>query len=113
MTYRVIYDDQWFRTIPSVMIDARAGTPLANATGAVMETYIQAQLALIIPGVLTYKIETNSGNLAGVFALNVVGNVATLLFSILRPAFIGDSDNITMEISTFIQGNYFLYDIGS
>ena len=110
MMYRVIYDDQYFRTIPACMIDARVGTPLANATGAMMEEFIQPKVALIVPGVLPYKLESPNGNLAGVFALQTSSTGAVLLFSIIRPAFVEDQVNISQEIVNFIQGQDWVYD---
>jgi S1-C subfamily serine protease len=111
MTYRIIFDDQYVRTIPSCIIEARKTNGLANAIGTVMESYIQSQIALIVPGVLPYKIETINGNLAGVFSLQTTASgLATVLFSIIRPAFVADQSNITAEINTFIQSNNWVYD---
>lgn len=107
MIYRVIFDDQWFRTIPSCMIDARVGTPLAGATGFVIQGYIEKNLALV-PGNLTYKIETNNGVLVGVF---VMKPDSTLVFSVIRSAFQQFGADITQEISNFIQGNNWVYDL--
>jgi hypothetical protein len=111
MTYRTIWDDQYLRTIPSCIIEVRQTNGLANATGDVMETYIQSQISLLVPGTLKYKLETMNGNLAGVFALQVVGDVVTVIFSVIRPAFQSDLSNITAEINTFIQSNEWVYDL--
>lgn len=107
MIYRIIFDDQWFRIIPSCMIDARVGTPLAGATGVVMQKIIDEKLVLV-PGNLPYKIENNNGVLVGVFVMKPDG---TLIFSIIRPAFQQFEEDITQEISTFIGGNNWVYDL--
>lgn len=107
MTNRIIFDDQWYRTIPACMIDARVGTPYANAIGSVIQGYIDHNLTLAT-GNLTYKIETMNGGLVGVF---VLGRDGTFLFSVIRPAFQQFSEEIEQEISTFIQGNNWVYDL--
>ena len=110
MIYRIIFDDQWFRTIPSCIIDNRVALGLGNARGSVIDKYIQSHL-LIGPGALTYKIETLNGNLAGVFVLQVHPmDGATILFSVIRPSFSAQNSEIMAEISTFILSNDWVYD---
>lgn len=107
MIYRVIFDDQWFRTIPACLIDSRVGTPIANQIGNVMQAYIEAKLAQIPPGGLTYKIETMNGVLVAVF---VISNTGIFVFSVVRPAFQQFGEIIEQEISSFITGNDWVYD---
>lgn len=111
MIYRVVYDDQFFRTIPACMIDSRVGAPLANATGAQMETYIQPMVEQIVPGVLPYKIETINGNLVGVFALEVGQGGYSVIFSIIRSGFQADIVNVNAEIGSFVASNNWVYDM--
>lgn len=105
--YRFIYDIDYRRTIPAVMIDARAGTPLANQIGSVIKGYTDAAVAAIGPFTIPYKIENHRGNVAGIFTLNVdgTGKIATLGQFVLRPAFQVFSLNISEQISTFITNN--------
>jgi len=111
MTYRIIFDDQYFRTLPSCIIDNRVKLGLGNAIGSAIQAYIDSQVALVVPGVLPYKIETVNGNLTGVFALFVhPTDGATILFQVIRPGFQEDLTNIQAEISSFIQGNDWQYD---
>lgn len=107
MTYRFIIDDQPFRTIPAVIIDSRAGTPLANQIGAVIKSYTDSQVALVTDSVIPYKIETGAGSLAGYFTLQVIlGNqIAQLQQFVLRPAFKQFLSGISVQIDTFITTN--------
>lgn len=104
MTYSFIIDDQPFRTIPAVIIDSRAGTPLAHQIGTVIKAYTDSQVALVTDSVLVYKIESNLGNIAGYFTLQVIlGNqTAQLQQFVLRPAFKQFLSEISAQIDTFI-----------
>ncbi len=104
MTYRFIIDDQPFRTIPAVIIDSRAETPIANQIGAVIKAYTDSQVALVTDSVIAYKIETGTGSIAGYFTLQVIlGNqTAQLQQFVLRPAFKQFLSEISAQIDTFI-----------
>jgi hypothetical protein len=113
MSYRIIYDGQYFRTWPSCIIDNRIALGLGNATGAQMEAYIQPQLAMVNPPTtLPYKLETINGNLAGIFLLNIhPSDGATVLYQVIRPAFQSDLANVNAAISTFILNNDWQFDL--
>lgn len=106
MIYRFIYDDQPFRTIPGVLIDSRAGTPLANQIGTVIKAYTDGQVSLVTDNVIPYKVETDSGNLAGYFTLQVIlGNQSAQMQQfVLRPGFKQFLSEISAQINTFITG---------
>jgi hypothetical protein len=111
--YRFVFDIDYRRSIPAVMIDARAGTPLANQIGSVIKGYTDAAVAAVGPFTIPYKIEVNHrGNLVGIFTLNVngTGKIATLGQFVLRPAFQVDNSAILAQIVNFIQTNGFAPD---
>lgn len=112
--YRFVYDIEYRRTIPACMIDARAGTPLANQIGSVIKGYTDAAVAAVGPFSIPYKIEVNHrGNLVGIFVLNVngTGKIATLGQFVLRPAFQVNNSVISAQIVSFIQLNGWQQDI--
>lgn len=106
MIYNFIYDDQPFRTIPAVLIDSRAGTSIENQVGSVIKAYTDSQVALVTDAVIPYKIESDTGSIAGYFTLQVVlGNqTAQLQQFVLRPAFKQFLSEISAQINTFITG---------
>lgn len=112
--YRFVFDIDYRRTIPACMIEARAGTPLANQIGSVIKGYADAAVAAVGPFSIPYKIEVNHrANLVGIFVLNVngTGKIATLGQFVLRPAFQKDLTTISQQISTFISNNLWGCDI--
>lgn len=105
--YNIVYEPDFSRVIPACIIDARASIPtIKNQIGDVIKEYIDGQLALITDNCITYKIESESGVLAGVFVINVdtETKTATLLMKELRPAFRTwrMSLDISLIISNFI-----------
>lgn len=113
MTYRFIYDRiDAARVLPSVLIDKRAAIDaISGKTGAIIKAYTDAQVAELGVGSLFYKIETDGGNLAGYFTVNVNNEDAGSLFQFeLRPAFEQFSAVISQQISNFISGNGWLPD---
>lgn len=114
MTYRFIYSNsESNRIIPAVLIDKRAAIPeIKNQVGSVIKTYTDAQAALVTDTVIFYKIETDLGNLAGYFSLQVARlisepelipvYVASLLQYELRPAYQQFDTTISGLISNFI-----------
>lgn len=110
--YRFIYDMDYRRTIPAAMIDARAGTPLANQIGTVIKGYTDAAVAAVGSFTIPYKIETHRGNLVGVFTLNIdgTGQIATVGQVVIRPAFQSNNVEISQQIANFIEINAFKPD---
>lgn len=110
MNYRIIYNQEYKRVIPAVLIDSRANiNAIKTATGYEVKAYTDSQVALVTSLVIPYKIETLNGNLAGYFNLTVSDNPKTvvLLNAQLRPAFVQYNSEISQLISTFIiSGNW-------
>jgi hypothetical protein len=84
---------------------------ITNQPGTIIYSYIQGQIAKIVPGVLVYRITTDQGNLSGFCAIQVQNNVASLLFYQFRPAAQPFSATILQIISSFIIANIFLQDM--
>lgn len=108
MSIRIIYCQEPERVIPAVLIDNRANIPaITNVTGFAIKAYTDAQVAMIVPGVLPYRLETDMGNLAGFMTLQTSGGGAGLYQFVLRPAFLSQKTEILGIISNFImQGNW-------
>lgn len=110
MTYRVIYNDEYKRVIPAILIDSRALAPsIVTATGFEVLAYTNSVADLVTSSVLPYKIETNEGVLSGYFNLTVIESPksVTLLNKQLRPAFQKYDTDISQVISNFIiSGNW-------
>lgn len=105
MTYNFVYEPEYFRIIPAILIDARASIPeIKNQTGFPIKYYTDSQVAQINERSITYKIETELGVLAGYFSIqvNTINKTAILLMQQLRPAFKGFTE-IQTQISNFIQ----------
>jgi len=113
MIFRIIYNQEYKRVIPAVLIDSRQNLPfLKSAGGYDVLAYTESQVLLVTDKVVPYKIETDGGNLAGYFNLQVGSdtNTATLLNYQLRPAFITFDAQILQIISNFIQSNEWQFD---
>jgi hypothetical protein len=113
MSYRVIYNEEYRRVIPAVLIDSRANiAAIKTAGGFAVKAYTDSQVALVTDTVIPYKIETNEGNLAGYFNLSVSTNPksAVLLNAQLRPAFVQFNSEISQIISNFIISNDWQFD---
>lgn len=108
MIYKFIYEPNYERIIPAIIIDARASIPeIQNKTGFEIKAYIDKQLFLVTNNSIVYKIEeTNNGVLCGFFSINVeAGNkTATLVLGVLRPAFEQFKNEINLKITNFIMG---------
>ncbi len=111
MTIRIIYDIEYSRTIPAVLIDSRKGTPLANQIGSVIKSATDAEVAKVVPGVIPYKLETMQGNLVGYIALQVASGAASVYLKGLRPAFQPFDADISSQINTFIISNIWVNDL--
>jgi hypothetical protein len=107
-----IYDDQFYRTIPACIIDGRNGNPaVSGQIGNVIKAFCDAEVNKASqPGVLTYKMETISGNLAGVLTLQEVNGVVSVYQLWLRDAFKANLSEIQGDISIFITGRDWVFD---
>lgn len=113
MSYRIIYNEEYRRVIPAVLIDSRANiSAISTAGGFAVKAYTDAQVALVTATVIPYKIETNEGNLAGYFNLSIGVNPksAVILNAQLRPAFVQFNSEISQIISNFIISNDWQFD---
>ena len=114
MTFKVTYNQEYKRVIPAVLIDSRQNLPfLKSAGGYDVLAYTDSQVDLVTEKVIPYKVETEDGNLAGYFNLQVQGDnddAAALLNYQLRPAFEVFNSQILGIISTFIQSNEWQFD---
>lgn len=111
MVFRIIYNQEYKRVIPAVLIDSRGGISAIETTGGYeTKTYTDAQVALVTPTVIPYKIESGAGNLAGYFNLQVEGSNAGLLVMQLRPSFGELSAQISQIINNFIISNVWKED---
>jgi hypothetical protein len=106
MIYTFVFEPDYTRLIPAILIDCRASIPeIKNQIGDVIKAYIDGQLALIDDTCIVYKIEEiTNGVCAGIFVLKVdTGNkTANLLSYRFRPAFQNDTLNILNIIVNFI-----------
>lgn len=113
MSYRIIYNEDYKRVIPAVIIDSRQNiAAIKTAGGYEVKEYTDSQVALITDTVIPYKIETDKGNLVSYFNLSVSDNPksASLLNAQLRPAFIQFNSEISVIISNFIISNNWQQD---
>ncbi len=111
MTFRLIYDTEYKRTIPAVLIDSRATIPaIATKIGVIIKTFTDWEVNQITSNVLPYKIETDKGNLCGYFTIRMNGQAAFLFQYQLRPAFVQFNTEISQQINIFIQQNIWRQD---
>lgn len=110
MTYSILYEPDFSRILPAMLIEARATIPaIANQIGSVIKSYTDSQVALITDSSIFYKIETELGVIAGVFSIdvNTSNKTATLIMKVLRPAFVQFDSIISNQIANFIlNGEY-------
>lgn len=114
MTIRFIYEPDYPRLIPAIMIEARAGTPLANKTGAVIKQFTDAAVAAVTPENIVYRLEANDLGIIAGFATVVTiqnGQVGVLGTLVLRPAFQSFTAEISTLIGNFITNNGFKPDV--
>ena len=113
MTYSLKYDLDQQRLIMAVVNDSRSVIPSLGSTadGNAVYAYSQSLIALMVPGVILYRIETLNGNLGGIVAINTNPGVVGQLFLVLRPAAVPFLSEISQIISTFIIERQYLRDI--
>jgi hypothetical protein len=95
-----------------VIADSRVNVPsVKDAIGSVIKAYVDSQTALVVPGVIPYKIEiAETGVLAGYFGLQTGNGVASIVLLQLRPVFDADILAVNQQISTFISSGAFFFD---
>lgn len=114
MTIRFIYEPDYPRLIPAILIDARAGTHLANKTGVVIKQFTDAAVAAVTPQTIVYRLEDAVlGVIVGYMTLETgnMGQTAVLSGVTLRPAFQSSAAEIQQNISNFILNSFFKDDI--
>lgn len=112
MTFSLQYELDVKRIISAVINDSRSIIPeTAGKDGNAVYAYAQAQIQLVGPGVLLYRVATENGGLGGYVALQVQNGVASVLLMQPRPAFVPFLGQISQTIANFITGNEFLQDM--
>lgn len=105
MNYFIVYEPDYSRVLPAILIDCRASIPeISNKAGSIIKSYTDIQVGQIGSFSVFYKIETDKGTVAGVFWIdvNTQDNTALLRSSWLRPAFAQFSVEINEIINNFI-----------
>lgn len=113
MEYHIIYEPDYSRIYPAILIDCRADIfQIKNQVGSVMKSYIDIQLGQVGSNSIFYKIETDKGTIAGVFSVDVDTSNKTAVLSInrLRPAFKQFATEIQENIDNFISEKLWLRD---
>jgi hypothetical protein len=115
MTVRFIYEPDYARLIPAILIDARASIPaIANQVGTVIKAYTDAAVAAVTPETIVYKLEnTENGVIVGYMTVKTsnMGQIGILEEVTLRPAYQNMTAEISTLISNFIQSGSFKADI--
>lgn len=114
MTIRFIYEPDYPRLIFFVMMEARAGTPLANKPGAIQKQFIDNAINAVTPETIMYRLENAAtGVIAGVMTLITEnrGQTAAVGTVTLRPAYQSSAEDISQQITIFVNGNGWQSDI--
>lgn len=113
MIYKVTYNQEYKRVIPAVLIDSRGTIPAIQTVGGYeLKSYNDSQVAIVTDTVIPYKIETETGNLAGYFNVQTKSETRAVLQGYqLRPAFQQFDAEILQIITNFIASNVWQYDI--
>ena len=112
MTFRIIYNQDYKRIIPAVLIDSRGLIPdIQETDGFATKNYTDSVVNMVNEDTVPYKIETDTGNLVGYFNILVgIDGNASLMNSQIRPAFQNFDAEISQLIITFIASNDWVYD---
>lgn len=104
MTWYLTYEPEIYQRIMfAVIVDNRTNIPaIKSAYGVAIDAYVSGQILLVLPDSLFYKIESENGNLAGFFTLDMLNNGVVLSLFMLRPAFQQFNTEITEKINNFI-----------
>lgn len=115
MTIRFIYEPDYQRLIPAILIDARASIPaIANQVGTVIKAYTDAAVAAVTPETIVYKLENaDNGATIGIMTVKTsnMGQIGVLGGVTLRPAYESSAADISQQISNFMVENLFKPDI--
>ena len=112
MTFDLIYELDFKRVMSAIINDSRNTIPaIKGQSGGIIYSYIQAQISLVVPGVLVYRIIGNGSNLGGFLALQTQNGVASPLLVQLRPAYQQFSLEISQFIANFITSNSWKSDL--
>jgi hypothetical protein len=86
-----------------VIIDSQYTiSAISNKLGSVIKDYCDTEIGKVADNVLPFRIETNDGNLAGYFTIQVTGATVSILQTQIRPAFLQFNTTISNIIATFI-----------
>jgi hypothetical protein len=104
MIIKFIYEPDYPRIIFACMMDARAGTPLANKPGTIQKEFIDAEIAKVTSEVIPYRLESELGVIIGYISLKTgnMGQTAVLFQETYRPAFANMIPEIQQNISKFV-----------
>lgn len=103
MTFEATYELDHQRVMLAVINDSRNTIPaITGQNGNAIYAYAQTQIALIVPGVLLYRVGSLDGNLGGYFALQAKNGVGNLYLIQLRPAYQQNALEINEFIANFI-----------
>ena len=114
MNYHIIYEPDFGRFLPAIIIECRATIPeIKNQVGSIIKSYTDSQVALIGNNCIFYKVESDLGNIAMVFAINVnvENKTVNLLFQYIRPAYQKNSTLMSNIVTNFITSNLWQKDI--
>lgn len=110
---RLIYYLEYHRLIYGITLDARGGISALNGLGGFeVKAYIEDIINSVGENKGVYSIETENGNLAGYFILEVnqAAKTASLSHLQLRTAFLPENDEIIAKISNFITSGNWKFD---
>lgn len=111
MIYNFTYCENYNSLFWGVIADSRSNiTAIKDAIGTVIKTYVDTQTALVVPGVIPYKIETDEASLAGYFLLSAVPGAVSVISLQLRPAFVQFQEQINQNIATFVESGNWAFD---
>lgn len=105
MTYTIVFEPDFSRILPAIIIEARATIPeIANQIGSVIKNYTDEKVALITDTCIFYKVETELGVISCIFSIQVNTSNKTALLQqlVYRPAFVQFSTEISNLIGNFI-----------
>lgn len=105
MSYNIIFEPDYQRILPAMLIESRAAIPaIKNKVGIVIKSYTDSQVALIGSNSIYYRIETDLGVIASTFSIDVNTSNKTAVQNIItiRPAFLQFKVDIQEIINNFI-----------
>lgn len=112
MTFYKSYLIEYRRVIAGIILESRELLPATKSKdGFAVEAYYNSEIEKVTDDVITYKMETVSGNLAAYFSILVTGSVAAQYQLFIRPAFVQFSGAISDFINNFITSNEWATDI--